>query len=246
MLAGVRRPQDADRVRGDGIVPLAVDVTDADDVARCADAVGERLDGLVNNAGIALAAPLEFVPLDELRRQLEVNVVGQVAVTQTVLPALRRAGGRIVNVGSIAGRSAIPFLAPYAASKFALEALTDCLRLELAPWGIDVVVVEPGTIATPIWKKSAARADELASRLPAEAAELYGPAIAVVRRAAAAADARAEPAELVAAAVEEALTARRPKTRYLVGRDAKRRARLEQLPDRLRDRVLVRALRKPA
>ncbi len=113
--------------------------------------------------GVALAAPLELLPLDELRRQLEVNVIGQVAVTQALLPALRRARGRIVNVGSIAGRSAIPFLAPYAASKFAVEAITDCLRLELAPWGIEVVVVEPGTIATPIWKKSAAVADELSS-----------------------------------------------------------------------------------
>jgi NAD(P)-dependent dehydrogenase (short-subunit alcohol dehydrogenase family) len=149
-----------------------------------------------------------------------------------------------VNVGSIAGRSAIPFLAPYAASKFALEGISDALRLELAPWGIEVVVVEPGTIATPIWRKSAALADELSTRLPPQAAELYAPAVAVVRRAAAAADARAESPELVAEAVEHALTAKRPKTRYLVGKDARRRARLERLPDRLRDRVLVRALRR--
>ncbi len=246
MFAGVRRTEDADRLRSERIEPLLLDVTDGDEIAGAAEAVGERLDGLVNNAGIALAAPLEFLPLDELRRQLEVNLIGQVAVTQAMLPALRRARGRIVNVGSIAGRSAIPFLAPYAASKFALEGVSDALRLEVAPWGVEVVVVEPGTIATPIWKRSAVVADELSKRLPREAAELYGPAIGVVRRAAAAADARAEPPELVAAAVEHALTAKRPKTRYLVGRDAKRRARLERLPDRLRDRVLLRALRRPA
>jgi NAD(P)-dependent dehydrogenase (short-subunit alcohol dehydrogenase family) len=246
VFAGVRSDEDAQRLRSERITPLTLDVTDADDVRRAAEAIGGRLDGLVNNAGIALAAPLEFLPLDELRRQLEVNVVGQVAVTQALLPALRGARGRIVNVGSIAGRSAIPFLAPYAASKFAIEAISDCLRLELAPWGIEVVVVEPATIATPIWKKSAAVADELSKRLPPEAPELYASAVAVVRRAAAAADARAEPAELVAEAVEHALTAPRPKTRYLVGRDARRRARLERLPDRLRDRVLLRALTKGA
>jgi NAD(P)-dependent dehydrogenase (short-subunit alcohol dehydrogenase family) len=246
VFAGVRRGEDAERLGSRGTTPLRLDVTDADQIAAAADAIGERLDGLVNNAGIALAAPLEFVPLDELRRQLDVNVVGQVAVTQAVLPALRRARGRIVNVGSIAGRSALPFLGPYAASKFALEAITDSLRVELRRWGIEVVVVEPASIATPIWKRSAARADELANGLPPEFTELYGEAIAVVRGAAAATDARAEPPERVAEVVEHALTAERPKTRYLVGRDARRRARLERLPDRLRDRLLLRALARRA
>jgi NAD(P)-dependent dehydrogenase (short-subunit alcohol dehydrogenase family) len=246
VLAGVRRDEDARRVREAGTTPLHLDVTEAESIAAAAETVGERLDGLVNNAGIALAAPLEFVPLDELRRQLEVNVVGQVAVTQAVLPALRRARGRIVNVGSIAGRSALPFLGPYAASKFALEAISDALRVELRPWGIEVVVVQPASIATPIWRRSAARADELADRLPRELTELYGEAIALVRRAAAATDERAEPPERVAAVIERALTATRPRTRYLVGKDAKRRARLERLPDRVRDRVLLRALARRA
>src|SRR5439155_9073645 len=113
----------------------------------------ERLDGLVDNAGIVVAAPLEELLLDELRRQLEVNVVGQLAVTQALLPALRAARGRIVIVGSIAGRSALPFLGAYAISKFSLEAMADALRLELRPEGIEVSIVEPGTIATPIWTK---------------------------------------------------------------------------------------------
>lgn len=246
VLAGFRRNEDGERLRGAGAQPLRLDVTDAETIARAADAAGERLDGLVNNAGIALAAPLELLPLDELRRQLEVNLVGQVAVTQAVLPALRRARGRIVNVGSIAGRSALPFLGAYAASKFALEAVSDALRVELRPFGIDVVVVEPASIATPIWKRSAARADELAAGVPRELTELYAPAVGVMRRAAAATDERAEPPERVAAVIEAALTAARPRTRYLVGKDAKRRARLERLPDRLRDRVLVRALARRA
>ena len=137
-----------------------------------------ELDGLVNNAGIAVAAPLEFVPPEELRYQLEVNLVGQVAVTQAFLPALRRAKGRIVFMGSIAGRSALPFLSPYAASKHALEAIADSLRLELRPFGIHVSIVEPGTIKTRIWSSSAARADELIAAADGRIGELYGERIA--------------------------------------------------------------------
>jgi NAD(P)-dependent dehydrogenase (short-subunit alcohol dehydrogenase family) len=115
VLGGVRTAEDADSLRGQGVEPLELDVTDAEQIAAAADAVGPQLDALVDNAGIAVAAPLELVPLDELRHQLEVNVVGQVAVTQALLPALRRTRGRIVLMGSIGGRSALPFLGPYAA-----------------------------------------------------------------------------------------------------------------------------------
>jgi short-subunit dehydrogenase/predicted ester cyclase len=191
----------------------------------------------VNNSGIAIAAPLEYLPLDELRRQLEVNLVAQLAVTQALLPALRAARGRIVFVGSIAGRSALPFLGAYAASKFALEALADSLRVELAPDGIQVAIAEPGTIATAIWTKPQPLVD-----LPEEGAKRYGPRIARFRSVATARSAKAAPAEAVAAAVEHALTAPRPRTRYVVGRDAKLRAALERLPDRARDRVIARAL----
>ncbi len=179
--------------------------------------------------------PLEFLPLDELRRQLEVNVIGQLAVTQLVLPALRRTRGRIVNIGSISGRSALPFLGAYAMSKFALEALTDCLRVELAPWGVHVAIVEPGTIRTPIWTRD--RPDP-----PPEAMRLYGERIAAFRRVAVERGTAGASPSAVADAVEHALTADAPKTRYLVGRDAKLRALIERLPDRLRDRVLVRQL----
>lgn len=193
----------------------------------------------MNNAGIAIAAPLEFLPPDELARQLDVNVVGQVCVTQAFLPALRAARGRIVFVGSVGGRSALPFLGAYAASKFALEAITDSLRVELAPWRMHVSIVEPGTIATPMWTKPQRAVQEM----PPEVAELYGERIEKFRSLAQRRSAgKGIPPEEVAKAIEHALTATTPKTRYLVGRDAKRRARLQRLPDRARDRLLQRFL----
>ncbi len=224
---------------------MLLDVTDSASIAAAAERIGARLDGLVNNAGISIAVPLEFLPLEQLRRQLEVNVVGQLAVTQAFLPHLRRAKGRIVNIGSISGRSALPFLGPYAASKFALEAMTDSLRVELAPWGIWVAIVEPGSIATRIWAKGAAQAAEIASGLPPESGELYGERIAAFGKNAAERGQNAVPADRVARVVEHALSARRPKARYLVGRDAKTRARVQRLPTRVRDRLLTKSLLKP-
>ena len=206
-------------------------------MTRTAAAIGE-LDALVDNAGIAIAAPLEFLPPEELTRQLDVNVVGQLRVLQAFLPALRRARGRVVLMGSIGGRSALPFLGAYAMSKFALEAMADALRVELAPFAIHVAIVEPGTIATPIWSKPQRSVEEL----PPEAAELYGARAEKFRRLAAARSSEAVPAVEVAKAVAHALTAARPRTRYVVGPDAKRRARVQMLPDRLRDRVLTRFL----
>jgi NAD(P)-dependent dehydrogenase (short-subunit alcohol dehydrogenase family) len=233
VLAGVRKPGDAPA----GTEELLLDVTDAAAITAAAAGV-ERLDGLVDNAGIAIASPLEHLPVEELRRQLEVNVVGQLAVTQAFLPALRTARGRVVIIGSIAGKSALPFLGAYAMSKHALEAMADSLRVELAPEGIHVALVEPGTIATPIWTKPQRTADEL----PAEATERYGSRIASMRAVAAKRSSNAAPPELVVRAIEHALTAERPKARYLVGRDAKIRATIERLPDRLRDRVITKAL----
>jgi NAD(P)-dependent dehydrogenase (short-subunit alcohol dehydrogenase family) len=230
----VRRPGDAP----EGTRELVFDVSDPVAVGHSAAGIDE-LDGLVNNAGIAVAAPLEFLPPEELARQLDVNVVGQLRVTQAFLPALRRRRGRIVFVGSIAGRSSLPFLGAYAASKFALEAMTDALRIEVAPWGMHVAIVEPGTIATPIWTKPQRTVDSF----PPEAVELYGERVEKFRRLAAErSSSQAAPADDVAKAIEHALTAARPRTRYLVGGDAKRRARLQRLPDRLRDRLLQRFL----
>ena len=250
VFAGVRKEADAAALRGKAmgrIAPLSLDVTDPAALGRAAaevaGAVGDGgLAGLVNNAGIAVAAPLEFLPLDEFRRQLEVNVTGQLAATQAFLPLLRRGRGRIVNMSSIAGRIAGPMIGPYHASKFALEALSDALRLELRPWGLHVAVIEPGTIATPIWAKSGAAAEALLAALPARAHELYGPQIAAMRARAARAEGSGIPPRRVAEAVAHALTARRPKTRYLVGTDARIGALVARLPDRLRDRLLLRRL----
>jgi NAD(P)-dependent dehydrogenase (short-subunit alcohol dehydrogenase family) len=237
VVAGVRREGDAP----EGTEEVLLDVTDEEQVRAVADHVDE-LHGLVNNAGIAIALPLEFVPLDELRRQLDVNVVGQIAVTQALLPHLRRTRGNVVFVGSIAGRSALPFLGPYAASKHALEAVADSLRLELQPFGVGVSIVEPGTISTPIWTKSAALAAELQERLPSTVGDLYGQRIAALRRVALRRGGNGASAADVAKAVESALTATNAPTRVLVGRDAKLRAGIERLPDRLRDRVYERVL----
>jgi NAD(P)-dependent dehydrogenase (short-subunit alcohol dehydrogenase family) len=222
----------------EGTTELVFDVTDPVAVGHAAARVDE-LDALVDNAGIAIAAPLEFLPPDELTRQLDVNVVGQLRVIQAFLPALRRSRGRIVLMGSIGGRSALPFLGAYAMSKFALEAMADALRVELAPFGIHVSIVEPGTIATAIWTKPQRAIDEF----PPEAAELYGERVEKFRRLAAKrASTGAVPPDEVAKVVEHALTAPSPKARYLVGPDAKRRARLEKLPSGLRDRLLTRFL----
>jgi NAD(P)-dependent dehydrogenase (short-subunit alcohol dehydrogenase family) len=222
----------------DGTTELVFDVTDPVAVGHAAAQVDE-LDALVDNAGIAIAAPLEFLPAEELVRQLDVNVVGQLRVIQAFMPPLRRSNGRIVLMGSIGGRSALPFMGAYAMSKFALEAMADSLRVELAPFGIRVSIIEPGTIATAIWTKPQRALEEF----PPEAAELYGVRVEKLRRLATkrAAEGGVAPEE-VAKAVEHALTASRPKARYLVGPDAKRRARVQRLPVRLRDRVLTRFL----
>ena len=254
VFAGVRRSVDAERLRAQGserLQPITIDVTDPTSIsearAKTEQAVGdEGLDGLVNNAGIAVAAPLEYVPIEEFRRQLEVNVTGQIAVTQAFLPMLRRAHGRIVFMGSIGGRMSVPFLAPYCASKFALEAVADALRVELQPWAMHVALIEPGSIATPIWEKSGGEADVMRTKLPSAVMEHYGEAITAMRRAAAETGRRGIPAEHVARAVEHALTTATPRTRYIVGKDARIRAALAAfIPDRLRDRLVTGAMKLP-
>ncbi|MCC6140624.1 MAG: SDR family oxidoreductase [Nitrospira sp.] len=254
VLAGVRRIEDGEALQAQAsgqLRALLLDVTDAGSIARARQAVtelvGDRgLAGLVNNAGIAVVGPLEAVPIADLRRQFEVNVIGQVAVTQAFLPLLRQGRGRIVNMGSIAGRAAMPVMGPYSASKFALEAVTDALRLEVQQWGIKVSIVEPGAIATPIWAKSGAKAEELEVVTSEELKSLYAGVIAGVRARVAGAAARAIPPDAVADAVAHALTASHPKTRYLVGRDAKVRAlMIKLLSDRWSDRLMTWILNLP-
>jgi NAD(P)-dependent dehydrogenase (short-subunit alcohol dehydrogenase family) len=244
-VAAVRKDEDAERLGSQGLRTVKLDVTDADSIAAARRELGDApLAGLVNNAGIAVAAPLEFLPLDQLRRQLEVNVIGQVAVTQQFLPALRAARGRIVNVSSIGGRVALPLVSPYNASKFALEAISDSLRRELLPHGVDVIVIEPGGVKTPIWGKGNETADEIQAGMPPEAEQLYGPMIAALRRETVkiAQQTGIEPRE-VAEVIGRALTADKPRTRYLVGREAKIRAvAAKVMPDRRMDRAIMKQL----
>jgi NAD(P)-dependent dehydrogenase (short-subunit alcohol dehydrogenase family) len=249
VFAGVRKEADADSLRGEGserLTPLMLDVTDATQIAaaaeRVAGEVGEAgLDGLVNNAGIAVPGPLEALPIDDFRRQVEANLTAHVAVTQAMLPAIRRARGRIVFITSIGGLIAFPMFGAYHAAKFGLEAVGDVFRRELRPWGISVSVVEPGSIATPIWDRGLEEADVFLAQASDDQRELYAKPIAAYREVARRTEARAIPPEKVAETIEHALSARRPRTRYLVGTDAKVQARLRHvIPARILDRVIAR------
>ena len=247
VFAGVRKQADAERLGAvAGVTPLTIDITDADSIAAAAATAGEGpLAGLINNAGAAITAPLEFIPIDQLRKQIEVNFIGQVAVTQAFLPALRRGSGRILNISSIGGRLALPMAGPYAASKFAIEGMSDSLRREVAQHGVDVIVIEPGGVKTPIWDKGLAEANEMRASFGPEAERLYGKLFAKVQAEALkiAHETGLEPAA-AAEVIAEAMTARRPRARYLIGRDAKIRARMAAvLPDRVFDRLLAFALR---
>ncbi len=227
VIAGVRRPEDAEELRAAApgrIETVALDVTIPEQVAGALAAVearrGVKLVGIVNNAGIAVAGPLEFLALDDLRSQLEVNVVGQLAVAQAFLPRLRADGGRLVFVGSVSGLVSSRLVGAYSASKFALEAIVDALRRELKPWGLRVSLVEPGRIATPIWRKSLEDALDRLRRMPPEAKEFYSDLIEDLVRSAEEASTGGSDPRLVADAVRRALTDRRPRTRYFVGADA--------------------------
>lgn len=250
VFAGVRRPEDAaalHRQASDRLSPLSLDVTDAESIAAAVATVqavvGQAgLAGLVNNAAIAESAPLEFVPLADVRRHFEVNTVGPVAVAQAFLPLLRQGRGRIVNVGSISGRIVLPLLGAYTASKFALEGLTAALRMELAPWGIPVTLIEVGGVTTPIWKKFVLAADGLGHRLPAQAHALYGPAIAAERRRVLT-SVRGRGSigpHAVARVIVHALTTPQPRPRYVVGLRAWVGEGLRLLPEPVRERVIMR------
>ena len=253
VFAGVRSRSHAASLEAESprIAGLLIDVTDAASIEAAAKQVAAELAsaglaGLVNNAGIALGGALEFLALDELRRQLEVNLIGQVAVTQAFLPLIRRGRGRIVFVSSIGGRIAQPIIGPYNASKFALEAAADALRQELRPSKLHVAVIEPGSIQTAIFEKARPYGEEMLDKLPEEGKRLYADMGRAVIDAFSRIEKQAIPPERVARAIEHALTAPRPKTRYLVGIDARIQALLAWLlPDRARDWVIARVLGLP-
>jgi NAD(P)-dependent dehydrogenase (short-subunit alcohol dehydrogenase family) len=248
VLAGVRDVAAGERLAQEapagGLLPLSLDVTDVSQIAAAGARAAEQaggLDALVNNAGIGIGGPLELISPEDLRRQFEVNVFGQVAVTQAMLPALRRAGGRIVFVSSIGGRVAMAFTAPYAASKHAIEALGDALRVELRSSGVRVALVEPGSVATPIWDKSRAEADRLS--IPPELQEQYGNVPAAMDKVMQDTGRRGVAPEKVAETIERALSASHMRARYVVGSDARAMLMARRLlPDLLFDRVARRAL----
>jgi NAD(P)-dependent dehydrogenase (short-subunit alcohol dehydrogenase family) len=252
VYAGVRRESDGEQLRSkasDRLSPVIIDVTDQatiDAAAKRVESEVGRLDGLVNNAGVGRGGPIEFIELEEWRDQFEVNVFGQVAVTKTMLPLIRKSeGGRIVFIGSIGGRVSTQSLGPYNASKHAIEAIGDSLRQELYPWGIEVAIVEPGAIRTPMWAKANDTVERLEREYPSDARQLYSSHIEGAKKALAFQEKNAVPAEKVAKAVEHALLSSRPRTRYLVGRDAHLMAVMRSvLPDRALD-AMVRRISGP-
>jgi NAD(P)-dependent dehydrogenase (short-subunit alcohol dehydrogenase family) len=254
VFAGVRSEEDAAGLRRDAsadLVPIVIDVTDTESIAHARDEVARAvgasgLAGLVNNAGIGIAGPLECMPLDDVRAHLAVNAVGLVAVTQAFLPLLRRGRGRIVNIGSVGGRITMPFGGALCASKHAVEAFNDALRMELQPFGIRVCLIAPASIRTPAVDKLERRGEDLLAHLPPEARGWYGDSFRRFLRISAARERRGSPPEVVARALLRALTDPRPRSRYPVGKDATLLTLLPRLAsDRLLDAIRLRLFHLP-
>jgi NAD(P)-dependent dehydrogenase (short-subunit alcohol dehydrogenase family) len=254
VFAGVRKEADAKSLAEEGsdrLTPITIDVAKERSIASAKQkvqrAVGkDGLVGLVNNAGVGNGGPVETLDLQDLRDVLEVNLVGQVAVTQAFLPLIRKSKGTIVFLASIGGRIASPFMSPYNTSKFAVEALGESLRQELAPWGIDVAVVEPGSIDTPIWRKGAETIDEQTAKMSPAAKRLYGKQLVRMEEVLTETASRGISPEKVAKTIHDAIKSDKPKHRYLVGRDARIGARLKgTLPDRTFSKLIGRQIKMP-
>jgi NAD(P)-dependent dehydrogenase (short-subunit alcohol dehydrogenase family) len=248
VLAGVRRDRDADAIRSTGIEPMILDITRSEQVealaARVADEPGE-LHALVNNAGISVNAPVEALPLAQWRRLFEVNLFGHIAVTQALLPALLRSRGRVINISSVGGRVAMATYGAYAGTKFALEAVSDALRREVAPLGVQVVVVEPGGVRTEMGTRGVATANDLAARMSAEHRERYGSLIRAITAQMAEGTGSGVTADAAARVIAKAVVTPRPRTRYTIGRDAALITRLTRiLSDRTLDRMIAANLRR--
>ena len=256
VFAGVRREEDGQRLvsqSSDRLVPVRLDITNQEDIERATETIqlqneGTGLYGLVNNAGYAFACPLEFIPIEKLRHQLEVNLIGQVALTQAMLPMLRASKGRIVNVNSLSGYVAGPYVGPYAASKHAFNAVSDSFRLELRNLGVKVIQIIPGDIKTPIWEKSKNTAqglrdeiaDEIGERLPQDVRDCYANDVKAMTAATTRFAEKALPVTRVVNAVSHSLCSRRPKSRYVVGARAWGAVRLLRfLPDGWRDWIIL-------
>jgi NAD(P)-dependent dehydrogenase (short-subunit alcohol dehydrogenase family) len=243
VVAGVRSEEDANaitKVYPQRVSAVILDITNADHIARLPDSLPKRLDALVNNAGVAVGGPVETVSADDWRKVFDTNVVGQLAVTQAVLPRLRESRGRLLFISSVNGRIATPMLGPYSASKFALEAACDALRVELKAWGIPVVLIEPAQTDTDMWRTAGDMVLQIESDMSAEHRELYANHIAGMKKFVPTARKMASPTRKVVAVVDEALTARRPKARYVVALLPKVQAAVvPRLPVAVRDRVMA-------
>ncbi len=244
VLAGVRR----DPVSAPGIEPVVLDITDPAHVEALAARVTadpRPLHAVVNNAGIQVNGPVETLPLPEWRHVFEVNLFGHVAVTQALLPALLRGGGRVVNISSIGGKAAMPTYGAYAGAKFALEAVSDALRREVGPLGVRVIVVEPGGVRTEMATRGIATANDLAERMSPEQTRRYGGLVQAINSLMASGTSSGVTAEAAGEVIAKAVTARRPRTRYTVGRDAAVLTRLTRiLSDRALDRIIGATVRR--
>jgi NAD(P)-dependent dehydrogenase (short-subunit alcohol dehydrogenase family) len=248
VLAGVRRDQDADALRSTGIEPVILDITEPEQVAALAARVADDprpLHALVNNAGIQVNGPVEALPMEQWRWAFEVNLFGHIAVTQALLPALLRSRGRVLNISSIGGKVAMPTYGAYAGAKFALEAVSDALRREVAALGVHVIVIEPGGVRTEMATRGVATANRLAAGMTPEQNERYGDLVQAINTLMATGTASGLTAEAAARVIAKAVTTRRPRTRYPVGRDAALLIRLARaLPDRTLDRISAANLRR--
>ncbi|WP_372088728.1 SDR family oxidoreductase [Tistrella mobilis] len=249
VLAGVRRSQDGEELKAPNIEPVIVDVTDADTIRALADRIAHDsqrrgLRAVVNNAGIAVNAPVETAPLDEWRKQFEVSVIGQIAVTQALIPALLANGGRVINIGSVGGKIAMPGFGPYSAAKFAMEAVTDALRREIEKFGVKVVIITPGAVKTNMTDQGIKTADRLASVMTADQHERYDRVITAFKEQAEKFGRDGVPAEKAAAVISRAIRARKPKTRYTVGIEAAILTRMVRLlPERVLDSMMRRMMK---
>ena len=243
VIAGVRSEQDATaitKVNPQGVSAVILDITNAEHIARLPDSLPQRLDAVVNNAGVAVGGPVETVSPDEWRNVLETNVIGQFAVTRAVLPKLRESRGRVLFISSVNGRIATPMLGPYSASKFALEAACDALRVELKGWGIPVVLIEPAQTDTDMWRTADDMVVQIEAGMSPDQRDLYAKHIAGMKKFVPRARKMASPTKKVVAVVEEALTARRPRARYVVALLPKVQTVLvTNMPTALRDRLMT-------
>ncbi|WP_233570505.1 SDR family NAD(P)-dependent oxidoreductase [Frigoribacterium sp. PhB24] len=249
VLAGVRRPADGDALRADGIEPVILDITEPGHVEALVERItsdpdARPLRALVNNAGVSVYAPVEAYPLEEWRGLFEVNLFGHVAMIQALLPTLIAGGGRIVNISSVGGKGAMPTYGPYAATKFALEAVSDALRRELSRHGVQVVVVEPGAVRSQMADRGATATSAFAAQMRPDLQRRYGDLITAALAQTSAHIGRGLSADAAGSIIADAATIRRPRTRYTVGRDASMLVALTRvLPDRLLDRVIAAGLR---